>query len=234
MSGVQGDHPPAGVWGRAPNSCAAAQNASVSSGRRSQETRLPSNLYGRMTQPGEQRARRRKPPGRGRRNGGGGVRAAGRAGMSWREHWDGVRGFGVSGVTGAAECGRWDEPGCRGANTGTDARLWRRRRDAGSGVRAALYPRIYEGAHASASADGRKTEGGPFHGTDSQSRHGGTHGGRGHADPGGPGPGGAADHCAGAQARRGGAGGGAGRGRARRARTPRSRDGPTRAGRGAA
>ena len=25
MSGVQGDHPPAGVWGGAPNSCAAAQ-----------------------------------------------------------------------------------------------------------------------------------------------------------------------------------------------------------------
>ena len=25
MSGVQGDHPPAGVWGGVPNSCAAAQ-----------------------------------------------------------------------------------------------------------------------------------------------------------------------------------------------------------------
>ena len=70
--------------------------------------------------PGAQRARRRKPPGRGRRDGGGGVRTAGRAGTSWREHWDGVRGFGVSGVTGAAECGRRDEPGCRDANAGTE------------------------------------------------------------------------------------------------------------------
>ena len=32
--------------------------------------------------PGAQRARRRKPPGRGRRDRGGGVRAAGRTGMS--------------------------------------------------------------------------------------------------------------------------------------------------------
>ena len=111
---------PAGVWGRAPNPCAAAQNASVSSGRRSQETRLPSNSYGRMTQPGAQRARRRKPPGRGRRDRGSGVRAAGRTGTSWRERWDGVRGFGVSGVTGTAGSERRDEPGHRDANTGTE------------------------------------------------------------------------------------------------------------------
>ena len=38
--GVQGDHPPAGVWGRAPKPYAAAFFASVASVRRTQETRL--------------------------------------------------------------------------------------------------------------------------------------------------------------------------------------------------
>ena len=38
--GVQGDHPPAGVWGRAPKPYAAACFASVASARRAQETRL--------------------------------------------------------------------------------------------------------------------------------------------------------------------------------------------------
>ena len=38
--GVQGDHPPAGVWGRAPKPYAAAFFVSVASVRRTQETRL--------------------------------------------------------------------------------------------------------------------------------------------------------------------------------------------------
>ena len=38
--GVQGDHPPAGVWGRAPKPYAAAYFVSVASVRRTQETRF--------------------------------------------------------------------------------------------------------------------------------------------------------------------------------------------------
>ena len=41
--GVQGDHPPAGVWGRAPKPYAAAFFVSVASVRRTQETRLSPN-----------------------------------------------------------------------------------------------------------------------------------------------------------------------------------------------
>ena len=99
-------------------------------------------LDGERGAPGAQRARRRKPPGRGRRDRGGGVRAAGRAGTSWREHWDGARGFGASGVTGTAGSERREANGGKSRDIvartlGRSARLWREWRIGGSGVRAA-------------------------------------------------------------------------------------------------
>ena len=95
----------------APKTCAAAQNASVSSGRRSQETRVASIRWGAGGRP---------------------VRNA-RGGASRR---------GADGVTGAAEFGRRDEPGCRDANTGTECEALARvasrgRREANGGVRTA-------------------------------------------------------------------------------------------------
>ena len=91
---------------RCPKTCAAAQNVSVSSGRRSQETRVASISMGCGACP---------------------ARNA-RGGASRR---------GADGVTGAAECGRRDEPGCRDANTGTErgalARVASRRRRSANG-----------------------------------------------------------------------------------------------------
>ena len=93
---------------RCPKTCAAAQNVSVSSGRRSQETRVASISMGCGACP---------------------ARNA-RGGASRR---------GADGVTGAAEFGRRDEPGCRDANTGTECEALARvasrgRRSAGGGT----------------------------------------------------------------------------------------------------
>ena len=100
---------PAGVWGGVPNSCAAAQKRERFEWPKVTRNAGRFHIDGVRGMPGAQRARRRKPPGRGRRDRGGGVRTAGRAGTSWREHWDGARGFGADGVSAAAECGRRDE-----------------------------------------------------------------------------------------------------------------------------